>query len=69
MMRAPITPGTQAHKVRRKTISIDPHPLSITASGGKMMHNITRQIDIFLFFHSVQLQDNLKGYSRDDIPV
>ena len=25
---------------------MDPHPLSITASGGKMMQRITRQIDI-----------------------
>ena len=46
MMRAPMTPGTQAQSVRRKTIRTDPQPLSITARGGKMMHNNTRQRDI-----------------------
>ncbi len=43
MINAPITPGTQAHKVRRKTISTDPQPLSTTASGGKMMQSSTRR--------------------------
>lgn len=46
MIRAPMTPGTHAQRVRRNTIRTDPHPLSMTASGGKMIHNITRQIDI-----------------------
>ena len=37
MINAPITPGTHPRQVRRKTISTDPHPRSITASGGKII--------------------------------
>ena len=48
MMRAPMTPGTQAQRVSRKTIRIDPQPLSITARGGKMIHNKTRQKDMII---------------------
>lgn len=46
MSKAPITPGTQPHKVNKKTIAIEPHPLSHTASGGKMIANRTRKQDI-----------------------
>jgi hypothetical protein len=46
MINAPITPGTQAQRVRRNTIIIEPQPLSITANGGKIIQRITRQIDI-----------------------
>ena len=49
MIIAPITPGIQASSVRMRTIKIEPQPLSITASGGKIMHRITRQRDIL--FH------------------
>lgn len=38
---AAITPGTQPHKVNRKTMIIDPHPFPITASGGNIMANKT----------------------------
>lgn len=41
---APITPGTQAHKVNIKTITIEPQPLSYTASGGNKTDNITLQM-------------------------
>jgi len=41
---AAITPGTHPTKVNMTVINIDPHPLSKTASGGKMTHRITRQI-------------------------
>lgn len=41
MMRAAITPGTHPARVSRKTMSIEPHPLSITASGGKSIDNST----------------------------
>jgi hypothetical protein len=44
--KAPITPGTQPHKVNRNTIAIDPHPLSHTANGGKIIANMTRKQDI-----------------------
>jgi len=46
MTKAPITPGTQPHKVRSTIISIEPQPLSITARGGKRMQRRTRQKDI-----------------------
>jgi hypothetical protein len=46
MINAPITPGTQATSVRRNTITIEPHPLSNTASGGKNMQSATRQQDM-----------------------
>ena len=36
MINAPITPGTHPRQVRIKTISIEPHPRSITANGGKI---------------------------------
>jgi hypothetical protein len=43
MINAAITPGTHPINVNMVVIMIDPHPLSITASGGKMIHNNTRQ--------------------------
>ena len=50
MIKAPITPGIHAQSVSRKTIKIEPQPLSITANGGKMIHKMTRQIDILVDF-------------------
>lgn len=41
-----MTPGTHPASVSRKTMSNEPHPLSITASGGKMMHKRTLSSDI-----------------------
>ena len=41
---AAITPGIHPHKVNKKTIGIDPHPLSNTAKGGKKIDNKTLQI-------------------------
>lgn len=43
-MRAPITPGIQPQTVNIKTINTEPHPLSITAKGGKRIESNTRQI-------------------------
>jgi len=40
---AAITPGIQPNSVRIVVIMIDPQPLSRTASGGKMIHRITRK--------------------------
>ncbi len=48
--KAPITPGTQPQQVSNKTIKTEPHPLSITAKGGKKIANITRKQDIFFLF-------------------
>lgn len=44
IINAAITPGIQPSSVNKNTIMIDPQPLPITASGGKMMAKITRQI-------------------------
>ena len=44
MTNAAITPGTQPHSQSKKTIKIDPQPLSITESGGKKMASKTLQI-------------------------
>ena len=47
-------PGTQPQRVRTKTMSIDPQPRSITASGGKIMERITWRQDIFSLFHFIK---------------
>ena len=41
-----MTPGTQPQSVSRNTMSIDPQPRSITASGGKMMARMTWRQDM-----------------------
>jgi hypothetical protein len=43
-MRAAITPGTHPNKVKRKTITMEPQPLSITDNGGKIIAKITLQM-------------------------
>ena len=43
MMSAAITPGTHPQSVRINTITIEPHPLSITAKGGIIMARSTRK--------------------------
>ena len=48
IINAAITPGIQPKQVKINTNKIDPHPLSITAKGGKMILNRTLQIDINL---------------------
>ena len=50
IINAPITPGIHPHKVRRKTITNEPHPWSITANGGNMIASITRRQDINIMF-------------------
>jgi hypothetical protein len=51
MIKAARTPGTQPKAVSIKTISTDPQPLSITASGGSTIASNTRQKLIFLTFY------------------
>ncbi len=46
IISAAITPGTQPQRVRRKVISTEPHPLSITARGGNRIAKSTLQNDI-----------------------
>jgi len=41
MIKAAITPGTHPIKVRMNVMTIDPHPLSRTASGGHRIANKT----------------------------
>jgi len=54
MTKAAITPGTQQIKVSNKTRRIDPHPLSITARGGKMIQIIALKSDIVSVLHLQQ---------------
>lgn len=53
MIKAAITPGTQHKNVKIKTITKEPHPLSITANGGKIMHNKTLKQPIKNIFSKV----------------
>jgi hypothetical protein len=55
MIKAARTPGTQPKAVSIKTISTDPQPLSITASGGSTIASNTRQKLIFLTFYFLLL--------------
>jgi hypothetical protein len=41
MMMAAITPGTQPKQVNIETMTIDPHPLFRTASGGNIIASKT----------------------------
>jgi len=43
IIKAAITPGTQPQSHSKKTITTEPQPLSITASGGQKMDRITLQ--------------------------
>lgn len=57
MIKAPITPGIQAQRVRMKTITTLPHPLSITAKGGNKIDKSTRQI--LILNNCFRLQNSL----------
>ena len=59
MMSAPRTPGIHPHNVSRSTIVIDPHPLSTTANGGKIIANKTCKQFISVFV--VYLSHNFAG--------
>lgn len=45
-----MTPGTQPQIQSKKTIKIEPHPLSITDNGGKIMARSTLQKLIIVNF-------------------
>ena len=53
MIKAAITPGTQPKIVKIKTITKEPQPLSITAKGGKTIHNKTLKQPIKNIFSKV----------------
>ena len=55
MTNAAITPGTQPHKVNKKTITIEPHPFPITDNGGKKMASNTLS-KLITFLNSVLVQ-------------
>ncbi len=59
MTNAAITPGTQPQMVSISTMMIDPHPLSITASGGNIIDKMTLKRLIGLCIYNVQA---LSGY-------
>jgi hypothetical protein len=48
--KAAITPGTQPQSHNRKTIKIEPHPLSKTAKGGQIIDSKTLQKLILIDF-------------------
>ena len=50
--KAAITPGTQPHMVRIKTIKIEPQPLSNTERGGNKIDKITLVMDILNYIKS-----------------
>lgn len=63
---AAITPGIQPRQVKINTIIIEPQPLSITASGGKIIERITRHILIMFsldFFKFRMNQRLIRHYS------
>jgi hypothetical protein len=53
MMSAASTPGIQPASVSMKTITTEPQPLSITASGGKMIESKTRKMDMLIFLSKI----------------
>jgi len=56
MIKAPMTPGIQAQRVSMNTITTLPHPLSITAKGGKIIDKMTLQI--LISNHGLRLQNS-----------
>lgn len=50
IISAAMTPGTQPQSVSRNTMSIEPQPWSITASGGKIMARMTWRQDIYILY-------------------
>ena len=57
MIKAPITPGIQAQRVKMKTITTLPHPLSMTAKGGNKIDKSTLQI--LILNNCLRLQNSL----------
>jgi len=48
--KAAITPGTQPQSHNKKTMKIEPQPLSITANGGQIIESKTLQKLIMIDF-------------------
>ncbi len=62
-----MTPGTHPASVSRKTMSTEPHPLSTTARGGKMMHSRTLKNDIV--FHLSNKAGKNSGLLLNDVTL
>ena len=63
MTKAAITPGIQPQHVNRKTISIEPQPLSNTANGGNIIDKMTLNNDISIRF--LFCKYNKRGEAKD----
>jgi hypothetical protein len=61
------TPGTHPARVSSETMMMEPHPLSKTARGGRMMHRMTLPSDIS-FSHgsakTINARDHFPVYNR-----
>ncbi len=57
MIKAAITPGIQAQRVRIKTITTLPHPLSMTAKGGNKMDSKT--LNMLILDNCLRLQNSV----------
>jgi len=53
--KAAITPGTQPQSHNKKTMKIEPQPLSITASGGQIIESKTLQKLMMNYFKMIDV--------------
>lgn len=58
MIKAPSTPGIHPINVSINTMRKEPHPLSATARGGKIIANITLNTDMVCLIVRNSLRDN-----------
>lgn len=54
MTNAAITPGTQPQSHNKKTIIMEPQPLSITAKGGQIIDSKTLQKLMYLIYFNTE---------------
>jgi hypothetical protein len=65
IIKAAITPGIHPKHVKIKTMTIEPHPLSITAKGGNMMQRSTLKQPILYFFQRSKNNFILQRYKYE----
>jgi hypothetical protein len=63
MINAAITPGIHAQHVNKKTMSIEPQPLSSTANGGNIIDKMTLNNDMTIRF--LFCKYNKRGEAKD----
>jgi hypothetical protein len=56
IINAAITPGTHPANVNKKTITIEPQPLSTTAKGGHMIDSKTLKQPILNYFTNIKVK-------------